>query len=274
MKYTFFISAILITLLSCKKEDEFDIVNLNNNQITVLGHGGMGISNKYPPNSLESILNCLAIGADGSEIDIQMTKDSVLVAFHDSDLEDLTNKTGQINSYTWAEIKALKYDDNPYSTYSIVSLDDILSNQINPSSIYYSLDIKLHPEGNSVGYNQKFVNAIEKIILKYNLKDRLFIESDNEEFLSLLQQKPYPYKLFTYADTFEECLSKALNMNLHGITIENYLITSDQVRIAHENNVYVTIWGLDRRHMNIDAIKKNPDYIQTDVLSHLIKVLK
>jgi glycerophosphoryl diester phosphodiesterase len=240
MKKTVFISLLLTTLSSCRRGDkDFDIINLNNNQITVFGHGGMGISNKYPMNSLESILNCLAIGADGSEIDIQMTKDSVLVAFHDYDIKQETIKTGLINSYTWEEIKTLNYEDDPYSTYSIVSLNDILSNHGDPSSIYFSLDCKLYNSGNFDTYIKNFTNAIEKIRIKYNLGDRLFIESDNTDFLSLLQQKKHPYKLFIYPNSFEDGLNTALNMNLHGITIANDLITTDQIRIAHENNVYM-----------------------------------
>ena len=50
----------------------------------------MGIAFKYPINSYESFEPCFRIGAEGSEMDVQMTKDSVLVLFHDAKLEDGT----------------------------------------------------------------------------------------------------------------------------------------------------------------------------------------
>ena len=105
MKNLIILSILLFVVSSCQKED-FEIINLNNNKITVLGHGGMGIGETYPMNSFESILNCLNLGADGTEIDVQMTKDGVLVAFHDESLEHSTNISGRIFNKTWDEIKA------------------------------------------------------------------------------------------------------------------------------------------------------------------------
>ena len=46
----------------------------------------MGITSQFPINTFESINSALALGADGSEVDIQMTKDSVLVLFHNRKL--------------------------------------------------------------------------------------------------------------------------------------------------------------------------------------------
>ena len=85
MKEFIYISLLSILLFSCQVED-FELNNLNGNRIDALGHGGMGISNLYPSNSAESILNCLYLGATGTEIDIQMTSDGVLVLFHDEEL--------------------------------------------------------------------------------------------------------------------------------------------------------------------------------------------
>ena len=62
------ITLILIVLIcSCSKEN-IDIINLNNNKIDALGHGGMGTRSVYPLNAFESILKCLNSGADGTEI--------------------------------------------------------------------------------------------------------------------------------------------------------------------------------------------------------------
>ena len=96
-----------ILFFSCNKE-EISINNLNNNHIEVLGHGGMGYSNLYPINTSESILKCLNIGTDGSEIDIQLTSDNQLVAFHNSTLDENTNFTGRIRDYTWEQLKIMR----------------------------------------------------------------------------------------------------------------------------------------------------------------------
>lgn len=51
-----------------------------------LVHDRMNVKSLYPINSMESLINTLETNADGTEFDVQMTKDSVLVLFRDGDL--------------------------------------------------------------------------------------------------------------------------------------------------------------------------------------------
>ena len=120
-KLLILLSCLIITL-SCSKEN-FDVANLNGNEISAFGHGGMGTRSTYPINTYESLMKCLNFGSDGTELDIQMTKDSVLIAFHDIDLSESTNISGLVNSLNWSEIKNAHYTDPLYTSYSIISLD-------------------------------------------------------------------------------------------------------------------------------------------------------
>ncbi len=273
MKQYIILFLVSITLLSCKEDYNFEINNLNNNQITVLGHGGMGIHSEYPLNSLQSITSTLATGADGTEIDVQMTQDCVLVAFHDQDLHPETIKSGQISYYTWDEIKHLQYINSPNSP-PIVTLEQILASQSNPDSIYFTLDCKVYSFGDYYAYIKNFSNALVNLKTKFNLGERLFIEAKDTNLLNELLNRDHSYKLFYYPKDFDEGIKKVQEMKLYGITMDTELITADQVALAHQKNIYVTIWRPNQNSMNIDAIKKNPDFIQTDRLENLIKALK
>jgi len=118
MKILFLCLSTLFIIQGCIKED-FTIENLNGNRITSLGHAGMGVGSIYPMNSFEGIMKCLTLGLDGTELDVQMTKDSVLVAFHSSDLADLTTLKGKVNSVSWSELKTANYISAPYLGYFI-----------------------------------------------------------------------------------------------------------------------------------------------------------
>jgi glycerophosphoryl diester phosphodiesterase len=274
MKNFVLISALLL-LFSCQKEDEiFTIVNLNRNNITVLGHGGMGISSTYPIDSYESIINCLNLGTDGSEIDVQMTKDSVLVAFHDSDLDTKTNLSGMISGYNYGEIKDAYYDETPYMTYSIVSLEQLFANIEDLSSYKFTFDCKLYnTDKSNDAYLGTFANAITKIAQKYNIQKRLMIESNDKNFLSLLASKNERFKLFIYPQTFEEGLATATELKLYGITISNEDISTEQMLTAHNQGFRVAVWNVETEQNNLDAIRKNPDFIQTDKVKYLVSTL-
>lgn len=267
---------LALLIFSCQKEDEiFNIVNLNRNNITVLGHGGMGISSTYPINTYESIVSCLNLGTDGSEIDVQMTKDSVLVAFHDSELDTKTNLSGMISEYNYAEIKDAYYDEMPYKTYLIVSLEQLFSNIDDLSSYKFTFDCKLYnADASNDAYLHTFANAIVRITERYSLQRRLYIESNDKSFLSLLADKNDRFKLFIYPQTFEEGLATANELDLYGITISNDDISAEQMLVAHNQGFRVAVWNVQTEQNNLDAIRKNPDFIQTDKVKYLVSTLR
>lgn len=93
---------IILTInTSCEKE-ALNVLPM------VYGHAGTALSEEravYPPNTEQSILYALnALGADGVEVDVQMTKDSVLVLFHDEFVE--INEQTCIAELKWGEIEA------------------------------------------------------------------------------------------------------------------------------------------------------------------------
>lgn len=248
--------------------------SLKNCKTLVFGHGGMGISSTYPMNSYESISKCLSLGADGTEIDVQITKDSVLVAFHDKFLEESTSFTGTINSYNWSDIENAKYTKTPFLNYSLASLDHIFGNVPNIQDFIFTFDCKLYNSDNdSQEYQNIFVRAINKLIDKYNLDNNIFIESSDENFLKLLKKSGCSYKLFIYAP-FDEGLEIAKNNNLDGITISIKNITKQQIEEAHQNNLLIATWNTHSRKRNQNAILSNSDFIQTDMLRYLLNLLE
>lgn len=60
-----------------------------------------------PENSLKAFQNCIDEGLDGIEVDVQLTKDSVLVVMHDQTLERTTTGKGNVSEYTYTELQKL-----------------------------------------------------------------------------------------------------------------------------------------------------------------------
>jgi glycerophosphoryl diester phosphodiesterase len=272
MKNTILISILLI-FVSCNKET-YEVTNLNGNKITVIGHGGMGVGKVYPLNSLESFLKCLAVGADGIEIDVQMTKDLELVAYHDQLLETKTNMNGKVNISEMKDLKKANYTNYMFTQYKVVTLHDIFSAIDNIHHYTYVFDCKLYPYGNlTTEYLQDFANAIIQIIDRYDIANNVLIESTSVDLLQILQNIRPEFKLFIYPADFDSGFQTAKEMNLYGITISSAKITEEQVRMAHEQNIRVAVWNVQNRSQAVSAIKKNPDYIQADNVKTLIKLL-
>jgi glycerophosphoryl diester phosphodiesterase len=75
-----------------------------------------GASAEAPENTLRAFARALALGVDGIELDVQVTRDGVAVVFHDSSLMRLTGTRGRIADRTWAELQKLRVGGEPIPT--------------------------------------------------------------------------------------------------------------------------------------------------------------
>jgi len=263
---------LFLLLVSCEKHS-FDIYNLNNDQIQVLGHGGMGIHSLLPMNSVASVENCLDQDVAGTELDVQMTKDGVLVAFHDGDLSESTNSDGMIHNLNWSEVEGAVYSDLLlFSAHEVVSIENLLTEVGCLENKVLSFDCKLYTDVEDMDtYYEDFSNAILYLQEQYQLN--LYIESQSPEFLGLMKQKDPMAKLFYYPESFDEALEVVIDLELFGISISTEDINASQVEQAHDNGVWIALWNVNTRARNIEAIEKNPDIIQGDKLNHLLSLL-
>jgi glycerophosphoryl diester phosphodiesterase len=67
-----------------------------------------GASAEKPENTLAAFRRALAIGVDAIELDVHVTRDGVVVVFHDDDLQRLTGLRGRLAAKTWRELSALR----------------------------------------------------------------------------------------------------------------------------------------------------------------------
>lgn len=71
----------------------------------VIAHRGGG--QNFPENTLLAFEKCVEMGCDALELDVQVTKDGVVVVYHPGDLSQWTEVSGPVALRTWDEIKNL-----------------------------------------------------------------------------------------------------------------------------------------------------------------------
>lgn len=103
-----------------------DIFNKNNNKILVAAHRGDW--RNAPENSMMALLNSIQKGFDIMELDVKMTKDSVMVVMHDNTIDRTTNAKGKVSDYSLAEIKKLKLKNGlgRVTTHGIPTLKEMM----------------------------------------------------------------------------------------------------------------------------------------------------
>ena len=66
-----------------------------------------GAKNYAPENTLSAFTTALELGADGFELDTQLTSDGQVVVFHDPTLDRMTNGHGKLSKLSLAELREL-----------------------------------------------------------------------------------------------------------------------------------------------------------------------
>ncbi len=93
-----------------KKSNRLDKIidnlkNPPNDYVMVTAHRGDW--RNAPENSLQSIKNSIEMGVDIVEVDLQMTKDSIIVLMHDNTIDRTTTGTGEVKDHTYEELQEL-----------------------------------------------------------------------------------------------------------------------------------------------------------------------
>ena len=73
----------------------------------MLNYGHMGFSGRYPENTMAAFCKALEAGADGVELDVQLTRDGEMVVIHDERVDRTTDGTGFVRDFSLAEIRQL-----------------------------------------------------------------------------------------------------------------------------------------------------------------------
>ncbi|WP_175471045.1 glycerophosphodiester phosphodiesterase [Hymenobacter psychrophilus] len=119
----------------------------------VIGHAGSGFLtllrpfNPLPPSSRRSIRQALARGADGVEVDVRLSQDSVAVLYHDPRLESMTTGAGCVSQTPVQALTRLDYRVRwPYRWFQpheqVRRLDSLLAYlQQRPRYPYLHLDL-------------------------------------------------------------------------------------------------------------------------------------
>lgn len=121
--FTFSLLFITASELSAQQATARTIRQIQQRLTTPTGKDILVISHRgdwrnAPENSLQAIRNCIAMGVDIVEIDIQKTKDGQLVLMHDNTLDRTTTGKGRVSDWTLDSLKTLFLRDGiGHSTY-------------------------------------------------------------------------------------------------------------------------------------------------------------
>lgn len=129
---------LIFSSLFTAQQKKISLSAFPDNKVMVVAHRGDW--REAPENSVWAVKKAIEKGVDMAEIDLAMTKDSVLILMHDNTIDRTTTGKGKPSDFTLAEIKKLHLRDGlgVETQMSVPTLQEIL--EISDGKILLNLD--------------------------------------------------------------------------------------------------------------------------------------
>lgn len=254
-------------LTSCAKEEAVKPGN-----ILVIGHGGNGFqsfTNQLPSNTITSVRKAIeGSGADGVEVDVQVSADEKLVLYHDLRLEHSTDCIGCIGSSAWDELKDCQYSTDMSNAVirreKIALLEDVFSlyEKYSPKPLLF-LDLRLNNECGEATAEEKMVQLLGEIIHQYDAWKWCLVESSSITFLQLMKQRFDNVRLYSggYNDGDAETLK---SIGIEGIVVSSDKIDVKTVDELGKKDLRVVLFDVKTQGSAREAVLKNPFAIEAE----------
>jgi glycerophosphoryl diester phosphodiesterase len=128
-----------------------------------------------PENTLPAFEQAIALGADGIELDVQCSKDGVLVVMHNFTVNETTNGQGRVAELTAAELGKLdagSHFNAQFSNVGVPTLEEVLA--LTAGKIKLNIEVKSQ---DPMGGNE--VDPLVELIQAGNLYDQVIVSSFN-----------------------------------------------------------------------------------------------
>ncbi len=202
-----------------------------------------GFSSVYPENTLPAIEAAINAGFYGCEFDIHTTKDGIWVLNHDSDIDKMTDGSGEISDMTYEELQKFNIDNGNgienYEELKLPTLEAALE-IIGSSNIIPYIEIK--------GYDPVAFRNLLDIIVKYKLEDTAVIISFDMEALLGIRELDKDIKLMYLTNNLsKEDVDTCIENGNIGIDINggNIFKMQEAVKYAQESGLECAAWTID-----------------------------
>lgn len=200
-----------------------------------INYAHRGASQYYPENTLSAFYAGLQMGANGIETDIHCTKDGVLVLFHDDELDRVTDGTGIISDYTYAELMRLRVFNRQRDFIDrIVTLEDFLK--------YFSFrDLTFAIELKQDGVEKETIDMLEA----FGLREKTILTSFNYESICNAKKYDPRYRVgYLYEEDEKNPVEKVQAIGGEELCPLAELLSREMVEEYHGMGFSVRPWGI------------------------------
>jgi glycerophosphoryl diester phosphodiesterase len=256
------LSLSLFTLISmCAMND----VNSQKDFITnkVIAHRGAWKAKNLPQNSIASLKEAISLGCEGSEFDVWMTVDSILVVNHDPDFYGLPIETS-----TYQELLHKKHPNGE----QISTVEAYLQEGMKQSRTKLIMEIK--PSEVSGERGLTIAKKAVEMVHHLGAEDWVdYIGFDYNMCLKIIELDPKANVAYLEGDKSPNELAEA---GFFGLDYHHSLLKQNPnwIEVANELGLTVNAWTVNKKEDMEWLLTKGARFITTDEPELLLELIK
>ncbi len=223
-----------------------------------------GHARAAPENTLSAIRKAIESGADFAEVDVQLTRDGVIVLLHDSDLKRVAGVPQRLDEMAYDEVRKLdvgSWFDASFASERVPTLAQVID--LSRGRIKLNIELKLYgPDG-------QLAEDMARLIREQNFESDCIVTSfDYDALQRVKQHNPRVRTGLIIA----KALGDVSRLDLDALSVRADWLTDSVLREAQRRGLEVHVWTVnDPRQMNL-MIKRGVDNILTSDPDQLIQV--
>lgn len=204
-----------------------------------------GASAYAPENTLEAFLLAAEQGADGVELDVQLTKDGEMVVVHDEEIDRVSDGSGFVKDYTLAELKNLNFNKThlEYQNVKIPTLREVYE-ALKPTGMTINVELKT-----GIFWYKDLEKKVLELTKEMEMEDRVIYSSFNH--YSIQQMKkivPEAETAYLYSDVILNVAEYAKNTKVDGLHPAVYHVKmADFLKEYLGSNLNVRVWTVNEK---------------------------
>ena len=207
-------------------------------EIQITAHRGS--SKAAPENTLAAMAKAVEELADFVEIDVQETKDGVVVLGHDTTLKRVSGVNRPISSYTFEELKELEagsWFSGEFKGEPIPSLEQVME--------YCKGRININIELKNLGSESLLPDKVVELIGKYQMKEQCVVTSNRFSYLVRIRELAPDIRTGYIVSAAYGNYYSSDTIDL--ISLRSSFVTERLVEAAHEKGKAVHAWTVNSK---------------------------
>lgn len=225
-------------------------------------YGHRGAKGEAPENTLAGFRHAHRHGIRHFELDLVLSKDGKPVIIHDLTVDRTTDNTGEVHSYTAAELAGMDARRSTTawsSTVGVPSLETLLDEF--PDLEHLQLEVKKDGRRRL----NVLCNRIIEVIQRQDLYSKAVVTSSDPWFLRQVKRLDRKVRIGLVTDKkFPRPVSAASRLHCDFLCVGWKICTRGMVDEAHRRDMKVSTWTVNRIHDMLSLEDMGVDSIITD----------